>query len=255
MHIDLNADIGEGFADEAIVPWLSSANISCGAHAGSEADIRKAMRLCKQFNVAIGAHPSYPDRAHFGRQVLALPFTALRASLIQQLDFFFRLAADEGVAVTHLKAHGALYNEAAQNHEIGQLLIDLCVQYQITLMTLAQSPLLLQANKQQVPTVAEAFADRSYQANGQLVARSLPGALLAAPQAIAQSLQLIMQQQITTLDGELLNLQAESLCLHGDSPQAILLARELHQALLQHHIAIKAKAIDHSFFPVNRAEA
>jgi UPF0271 protein len=241
MEIDLNADIGEGYDDRAIVPWLSSANISCGAHAGSEAEIRQALQLCKQHNVAVGAHPSYPDRQNFGRKALDMPLPELRVSLGQQLDYFLKLTAEKGVAVCHLKAHGALYNVAAQDPQLGAMLLELCSKYQLPLMTLAQSPLHLAALQQQLPVIAEAFADRAYQANGQLVSRAHAGALLTADAAISQSLQLVQQRQVQALSGDFITLHAESLCLHGDSPQAVTLSQKLHQAMLQQHILIKAK--------------
>lgn len=246
MQIDLNADIGEGFHDDAIVPWISSANISCGAHAGSESDMRHAMRLCKQYQVAVGAHPSYPDHINFGRVAMDISITDLRASLMQQLDFFLSVAAEEGVAVRHLKAHGALYNIAAQDPPTGMLLLELCKHYQLPLMTLAQSPLQFQALALKMPVITEAFADRAYQANGQLVSRAVPGAILNTDDAIAQSLRLVKHQQINAITGEVLGLQADSLCLHGDSPEAIRLAHQLHQALVQQAIQIKAKVTYHS---------
>lgn len=241
-QIDLNADIGEGFDDSAIVPWLSSANISCGAHAGSEAEIRQALRLCKQYQVAAGAHPSYPDRINFGRMAMNIPLAELRQSVFSQIDYFCELAAAEGVTVSHLKAHGALYNTAAQDLQIGALLLELCHHFQLPLMTLAHSPLQQQAMQRQIPVIAEAFADRGYQQNGQLLPRSQPGALLSGAAAIQQSLQLVQQQQICSHSGELISLHADSLCLHGDSPEAVTLAQSLHQALVQQQIVIKAKS-------------
>lgn len=241
MPIDLNADIGEGFDDAAIVPWLSSANISCGAHAGSEIEIRQAMRLCKQHQVAVGAHPSYPDREHFGRIAIEITLNELTESLTQQLDFFLQLAADEGVSVRHIKAHGALYNTAAQGGSTGALLLQLANRYQLPLMTLAHSQLHQQAQQQYIPVIAEAFADRGYQANGQLVSRAQPGALLDTPSAITQSLELVKHHQLQAISGEVISLHTESLCLHGDSPQAVLLARDLHQALLAQDVVIQPK--------------
>ncbi len=241
MLIDLNADIGEGFDDTAIVPWLSSANISCGAHAGTETEIRQAMRLCKQFRVAVGAHPSYPDRPNFGRLPMEITAAKLTESLHEQLDFFLKLAAQEQVKVSHIKAHGALYNLAAQQSTTGALLLQLARCYQLPLMTLAQSALHQQALKQNYPVIGEAFADRGYLANGQLVARTQPGALLPMTSAIAQSLRLVQHQQLAAVSGELISLRADSLCLHGDSPQAVMLAQELYQALLAQNIVIQPK--------------
>lgn len=250
MRIDLNADIGEGFDDGAIVPWLSSANISCGAHAGTEAEIRQALKLCRHYQVAVGAHPSYPDRQNFGRLAIDMPLEELRGELQRQLDYFLQLAHEEGVCVRHLKAHGALYNVAAQDATMGALLLELCRDYQLPLMTLAQSSLHGTAIRQQLPVIAEAFADRAYQANGQLVSRTQPGALLNANAAISQSLLLVLKQQVQTLEGDLLCLPADSLCLHGDSAEAVTLAQSLHQALIQQNIIIQAKP-----FPLFSSEA
>jgi UPF0271 protein len=173
-----------------------------------------------------------------------IPLPELRLSLINQLDYFLQLATDEGVTVCHLKAHGALYNVAAQDQHTGALLLDLSRHYHLPLMTLAQSPLHQQAIQQQLPVIAEAFADRAYQANGQLVSRTQPGALLNANAAVSQSLQLVQKQQLPAINGDLVTLHADSLCLHGDSPEAVILARQLHQALLQHHILIRAKTFN-----------
>jgi UPF0271 protein len=240
--IDLNADVAEGFADEAIIPWLSSANLSCGAHAGDENSIRRALHLCQQFQVAAGAHPSYPDRQQFGRMRLIMSTTELQQSLISQLDFFLALAAQEQVQVHHLKAHGALYNVAAQDIEIADVLLDLAKRYQLPLMGLAQSPLQTRAAEQKVPFIAEAFADRGYLADGTLVPRQQPGALLTTAAAIEQSLQLVLFGKTQTRDRQTLQLKADSLCLHGDSPTAVALAKELSMTLQAHNIRIQPKS-------------
>ena len=239
-QIDFNADVGEGFADAEIIPWLSSANISCGAHAGDEQTIRQALQLCLKHQVAAGANPAYPDRVNFGRLALAIPLPELYAHLQQQLRWFIRLADETGVTITHLKAHGALYNSASQDLAIGQLLLALGEEFQLPLLVLAQSPLHQLALQTQQPVVAEAFADRGYLANGTLVPRGQTGALLTTPQATAQCLQLVTQQTIRCQDGGLLSLQAQSLCLHGDSADAVLLAQTLHQTLRGQGIHIQA---------------
>jgi UPF0271 protein len=237
--IDLNADVAEGFADEAIIPWLSSANLSCGAHAGDEHSIRRALRLCQQHQVAAGAHPSYPDRQQFGRVRLTMSLSALKQSLIQQLDYFLALAAQEQVQVHHLKAHGALYNVAAQDVEIADVLLEIAQHYQLPLMGLAQSPLQQRAAAHQVPFIAEAFADRGYLADGTLVPRQQPGALLNTSEAIAQSLHLVLTGKIQTVEQQTIELYADSICLHGDSPSAVALAKELSLALQANNIQIK----------------
>jgi len=244
-QIDLNADLGEGCSDDAaIIPLLSSANISCGAHAGSTADIRAALACCKLHQVVIGAHPAYPDPAHFGRRSLDLPWPELQQSLFQQLIFLQTQAADVGCQVQYLKLHGALYNDAAANPELASHIVSFIQQFapKLALLTLPNSALFYRAKDSGLRVFAEAFADRAYQANGQLLSRQHAGALLDAKQAIKQSLQLVLQGHIEAIDGTLLSLQADSLCLHGDCPQALALAQHLHQALSDSGVKIQSFA-------------
>ena len=248
MHIDLNADIGEGFNDNAIIPWISSANISCGAHAGTTAQIRLAIQSCKSAGVAIGAHPSYPDRANFGRLVLAMPAADLAASLKAQLLFFGDLCQREGALISHVKAHGALYNQSAKDQQTATILLDvmqemmpLLQQQQrapIALMVLSGSLLSDMAQQRGFRVIREAFADRAYQADGSLMPRSKDGALLDVEAAIAQSL-CICQQQPLLAGGTELKIKADSLCLHGDSAEAVALASLLNKALRSAGVTIQ----------------
>ncbi|WP_306520280.1 5-oxoprolinase subunit PxpA [Rheinheimera sp.] len=232
MHIDLNADIGEGFDDNAIIPWISSANISCGAHAGTESQIRAAIRSCKKAGVAIGAHPSYPDKINFGRQVITLSADELANSLTVQLKYFLQLCREEKAIVSHIKPHGALYNQAAKDPITARVLLEvlhrLCPN--LALMTLPGSVLAKMAGSEGIRVITEAFADRGYQIDGSLIARHNSGALLDNNAAIAQSLRICQKQPLQLAAGTLL-LDAKSLCLHGDSPHAVALAAALYQAL------------------------
>lgn len=242
-QIDLNADLGEGCADDSqIIPLLSSANISCIAHAGSAADVASALACCRQHAVVVGAHPSYPDRANFGRLSMTLPPQQLLDSLHAQIDWLCQQAQLAGVRVRYIKLHGALYNDAAQNPALAQLLTEFFSQQYPTLamLTLPAGALFSTAKQAGLSVYSEAFADRAYQANGQLVSRQQSGAILTQAQAIAQTLQLVCQQQISCIDGPPFPLQADSLCLHGDSPQALVLAQELRQALQQAGVHIRA---------------
>ena len=242
-QIDLNADLGEGCGDDlAIIPLLSSANISCGAHAGTETDILSALRACKQHRVCVGAHPSYPDRSNFGRVQLPMTPSALVASLQQQLHYFQQLAAQAGVRMAYVKPHGALYNQAAVDNDIAELIVALlCKHYpDVAVLTLPGSALALAATEAGVAVFYEAFADRAYQSTGQLVPRSQPGAVLSHQHALAQSLRLTTTGTIATIDSQDLPLKADSLCLHGDSPEALHLARELRALLLSAGIEIRA---------------
>lgn len=233
-QIDLNADLGEGCGDDsAIIPLLSSANISCGAHAGSTADIVAALTCCCEHGVIVGAHPSYPDRENFGRISVRMPVAELLKSLKQQIDQLCQLASAVGVTIRYVKLHGALYNDAAKDPVLASALADFFAdEYPLlALLTLAGGCLYDTARQAGIAVYSEAFADRAYQANGQLVSRQQPGAVLSNPDAIRQSLQLVCQQHINSIDGQPFALQAASLCLHGDSPAALTLARQLRLAL------------------------
>lgn len=243
MQIDLNADLGEGCGDdEAVIRLVSSANISCGAHAGSDEDILRALIACQRHQVVVGAHPSYPDRAGFGRTRPSMSDTALRESLQAQLAHFQALAQQAGVRVCYVKPHGALYNEAAVDAALAMLLAEvIAMQPQpLAVLTLPGSELAKAARAIGLAVFSEAFADRGYLITGQLVPRSQPGALLDEPGAFAQSLQLIQQGFVTTVDQQRLPLEADSLCLHGDSPSALQLATQLRQGLVQAGVTIKA---------------
>jgi UPF0271 protein len=233
-YIDLNADLGEGCGDDlAIIPLLSSANISCGAHAGSEADILKALQACKQHQVCVGAHPSYPDRANFGRQSMVMPAADLTTSLQQQLRYFQQLADDTGVVMAYVKPHGALYNQAAVDSELASLLADVIKTHRadLAVLTLPGSALFHAAKALDLPVYQEAFADRAYLATGQLVPRNQAGAVLGHQAALQQSLRLVQTGSIYSVDQQEIRLDADSLCLHGDSPEALQLASDLSSAL------------------------
>jgi UPF0271 protein len=241
-HIDLNADLGEGCGDDlAIIPLLSSANISCGAHAGTEDDILKALLACKQHQVCVGAHPSYPDRANFGRLPLTMTAAALTESLQQQLFYFQQLAEKAGVKPAYIKPHGALYNQAAIDSNLAGLIVNLVKTQHpdIALLTLPDCALSVAAKAAGIAVFHEAFADRAYTAKGQLVPRSQPGAVLGHQAALAQSLRLIQTGTVISYDQQNIQLQADSLCVHGDSAEALQLVRELSTALQQAGVSIR----------------
>lgn len=242
-YIDLNADLGEGCGDDlAIIPLLSSANISCGAHAGSEDDILTALRACQQHQVTVGAHPSYPDRDNFGRRQMTLTAAELNQSLQQQLHYFLQLADQIGVRMAYIKPHGALYNQAAVDSDLAGTIVALIkAQYPgVAILTLPDSALSVAAKSVGIAVFHEAFADRAYQATGQLVPRTQPGAVLNHQAALAQSVQLVQTGTINSIDQQPLQLQADSLCLHGDSPEALQLARDLVSHLHQAGVGIRS---------------
>lgn len=233
--IDLNADLGEGgLHDEALLQIITSANIACGGHAGDQASMRQTVKLAKQCKVLIGAHPSYPDRINFGRQPVNLPLKALATSLQQQIGALKQICDDLGVKLHHVKPHGALYNQAADNSDLGQVIINVIkrVDPGLKLMVLAGCSLVYQARAQHIDVIEEAFADRAYLANGALASRCLAGAVIEAPQTVMQQVEnIINSKPISTLDGKSVIIKAKSICLHGDNEHALSFARLISKTL------------------------
>ncbi|MDX1492248.1 MAG: 5-oxoprolinase subunit PxpA [Pseudohongiellaceae bacterium] len=242
MKIDLNADLGEGGQyDEELLAIVSSANISCGAHAGSPEDITKAIIMAKNNNVRIGAHPSYPDRENFGRLPMTLSAQDLRKHLAQQLEFFLSLSATLGAKVHHIKPHGALYNQAARDPELAEQIIQIVKELapSLSLVGLAGGQTIHRAKEQQLHTVEEMFADRAYHPDGSLLGRHEPGALIDDPErACAQVLSMLRTGSISAIDGSQIRLTASTVCIHGDSPRSLELARGLKAKLIAQRVEI-----------------
>ncbi len=234
MHIDLNADLGEGgLYDRELLALVSSANISCGVHAGDPDTMTTAIRLAIAHGVQIGAHPSWPDREHGGRREMQLGFASLRNHLLYQLGAIDALLKAQGAQLSHIKPHGALYNQAAADRDLAEDLVMIVQEFNPALVVvgLAGGELLHAARQAGLRTRSEVFADRAYTAWGTLVPRSDPRALLHDPQlAIAQSLSMIRDGFVTAVDGSRVQVEAETLCLHGDSPQALEFAKALRAA-------------------------
>lgn len=248
LQIDLNSDSGESYGqwsmgdDAAILPLVSSANIACGFHAGSPAGILSTLRRAKQLNVSIGAHVSYPDLVGFGRRNMDVASDELTADVIYQIGALQALAETAGTTVSYVKPHGALYNTIAVNERQARAVIEaiLAMTRPLALIGLAGSPLLDWAQEAGLHTVAEAFADRSYHANGSLVSRREPGAVLHDPQQVAQRvIQMIVEGGVQSIEGTFTPIQAESICLHGDSPGAVAMAQAIRQRLDAEGIVVK----------------
>lgn len=244
MPIDLNADIGEGCGDDAaLLRCVSSASIACGGHAGDESSMRAALRQCLALGVAAGAHPSHVDREHFGRRALAVTPAQVHAAVLSQLQALQALAAEEGLRLRHLKPHGALYNQAADD----ALLADAIAaavrdgDASLALMGLAGSELVAAGRRLGLRVIEEAFADRGYGPNARLLPRGQPGSLLQTPeQAQAQLLDLVLRGGLRAADGSWLGLRADSVCLHGDTPGALAMAKALRAGLAQAGVAVRA---------------
>jgi UPF0271 protein len=251
-RIDLNADVGESYgpwpmgADEALIPLVSSVNIACGAHAGDPATILRAAELAARHGVAIGAHPGYPDLAGFGRRDLAMTAAELRASLIVQIGAVQAAAQVVGSSVRHVKPHGALYNRAARDPEIAAVVAAAVhdLDPSLVLVGLAGSTSIAAGRAAGLAVCEEAFADRRYEADGSLRSRLLPGAILEAAAAAEQALGIVRDGWVVAGDGTRLAVRADTICIHGDSPDAVAIARAVIATLGDGGIRIEARPAD-----------
>ena len=240
--IDLNADLGEGAGhDEDLLQIVSSASIACGAHAGDAATIRKILRICKARGVRAGAHPGYADPKRFGRFRIVMPLDTLLGQIREQL-FLTRFIADEvGVPLAYVKLHGALANQTAEElaFAVGIFATIQAMDARMAALALDNSQQVRAARAVGMPLIREAYADRAYTALGLLVPRSEAGAVIHdADAVVAQCLRLAQHGEIVAIDGTVIKSSARSICLHGDTPGAVDLAREIRDALESEGITI-----------------
>ncbi len=234
-RIDFNCDLGEGCGeDAAIVPLVSSASIACGGHAGDDDSMRRTLRLCREHGVAVGAHPGFVDREHFGRR--ELPVTPGHATLLvtAQLRRLAHIAEEEGMALAHVKPHGALYNIAARDADIADAIAAAVFEFDpsLVLFGLSGSALTRAGVENGLRVAHEVFAERGYGADGRLLPRDTPGAVLdGVDAAVAQARALALDGTVALAHGGELRLQADTLCLHGDRKDAAAFARALRGAL------------------------
>ncbi|MFG6429587.1 5-oxoprolinase subunit PxpA [Roseateles sp. LYH14W] len=235
MHVDLNADLGEGAPDDAeLLALVSSANIACGWHAGDARLMQATATAALARGVAIGAHPSYPDRENFGRSEMQLKPADVQADLIYQIGALDALVKAQGGRLHHVKPHGALYNQAARDPVLADAIAAavLDVDPGLAVYGLAGSELLRAAERAGLRPVAEVFADRGYRADASLVPRGQPGAHVDdVDEAVARTLRMVREGVVQAVTGETVPLQAQTICLHGDGPHALAFARAIHAAL------------------------
>ena len=232
--MDINADIGEGYDDVGLMPYLTRASIACGGHTGDAHSMDAALALAAEYGVAVGAHPSYPDRKGFGRREWVASPEQIAQWVTEQTEALAEIAASKGMRLAHIKPHGALYSAAAQHEVIAVAIVQAVVEWDasLILLGLSGSCLIETGRAAGLIVMEEVFADRRYQSNGQLVSRETPGALITDPETAAdQAYALAHHQAIVTLDGNPLRLAADTLCLHSDTPGAIGIARAVAQAL------------------------
>jgi 5-oxoprolinase (ATP-hydrolysing) subunit A len=237
LNCDLNCDMGEGIGnDEAIMPYITSANISCGFHAGNGDTIRQTMAIAIKHGVRVGAHPSFRDRENFGRKEMRLDPDKLYAIILEQLIKMDLIAKEKGTALYHVKPHGALYNMAARESEIAATIAQAVKDFneELVVYGLSNSQMITQAKASGLKTYSEVFADRTYQDDGSLTPRLLPNALIQEDQqCIQQVLQMVNSRTVTTITGNTIPIVADTICIHGDGKHAVNFAIRIHEALKQ----------------------
>lgn len=244
-QIDLNADLGEGGAvDAELLALVSSANIACGGHAGDEASMRRTVALAMQHGVALGAHPSHPDREHFGRRALDRSPAQVRDDVLAQVQALAAIAQGQGARLRHVKPHGALYNQAATDPDLADAVAQAVreVDPSLALMGLADGAMAQAAQRQGLVFIAEAFADRGYLPSGRLMPRGQAGAVLGLREAVAQAQSVVLHGRVPLPEGGFWPVRAHSLCVHGDGAEALPLMQALRAALAGWGVAVRPAA-------------
>jgi len=234
-RVDLNGDLGEGSGqDGALMPWLTSVNIACGAHAGDETTMRDTVKRALSLHVGLGAHPGYADRANFGRLEVTLPSGAVHQLVLDQIRTLQRIAEEAGGRVRHVKPHGALYNQAARDPslaaEVAAAVRD--ADPSLVLFGPAASALMRAGERVGLTVASEVFADRTYERDGSLTPRSQAGAVITEEtRAVAQVLRMVTEGLVRASDGTDIAVRANTVCLHGDGVHAVAFARSINEAL------------------------
>ena len=246
--MDLNSDLGESFgaysmgADAELMPFITSANIACGFHAGDPLVMDKTVALAQAHGVQVGAHPGYPDLAGFGRRALDATPTEVESMVLYQIGALAAFTRAHGVALRHVKPHGALYNVAARDIQVASAIVRAVARFDsdLVLVGLTNSALIEAARDLGLHTAREGFCDRVYNADGSLRSRREPGSVHDSPaRAAAQAVQLARDHTVTTYEGTVISLEVDTLCLHGDTPHAVEFARAIYAALREAGIEIK----------------
>jgi UPF0271 protein len=244
MQIDLNADLGEGCGnDEALLALISSANIACGWHAGDAATMMQTVKWALARGVAIGAHPSYPDRENFGRTEMQRDPEHVYADVLYQIGALDAIVRAQGGQLHHVKPHGALYNQAVRDPALARAIVRAVRDFDADLVFfgLAGSQMIDIAKEAGLRVKQEVFADRGYNPDGTLVKRGTPGALHEDEEAaLDQTLTMVREQRVRAIDGSWVPIQAETVCLHGDGAHALAFARRIRERLGAEGIAIRA---------------
>lgn len=247
--IDLNCDLGESFGaytigmDSAVIPFITSANVACGYHAGDPLVMQKTVAACKVNGVHIGAHPGYPDLMGFGRRNIAATPAEVKAYIQYQVGALSAFCCAAGVPLCHVKPHGAMYNMAAKDEALARAICEgiLEVNPKLTLLALSGSAMVRAARALGLSVRSEVFADRGYQSDGTLVPRGRPGAMITdEDEAIARVIRMAKEGVVRSVDGIDVPLSADSVCVHGDGEKALAFVRRIREVLAAAGIEVKA---------------
>jgi len=247
LKVDLNADMGESFGayklglDGELLNLVTSANIACGFHAGDYMVMQKTVSMAASKNVAVGAHPGFPDLQGFGRRNMQLTPEEVRNLVIYQIGALQAFVRAEGTELKHVKPHGALYNMAAVNYELAKAIAEAVKKTvpDAILLALANSEMVKAANDVGIKVAQEVFADRAYNEDGTLVSRSMPGAVIDDPlEATERALEMVLEGKVKAINGKEIPIVAHSICVHGDNPKAVELASSIRKQLEKAHVEV-----------------
>lgn len=248
MKIDLNSDLGESFGaykignDEGIIPLITSANIACGYHAGDPVVMDKTLLLCKENGTSVGAHPGFPDLMGFGRRQLNASPKEVEAYITYQVGALDAFCRKHGLKLNHVKPHGALYNMAVKNEEYADAIVKAVKGFDSSIKLLAPfgSQMIVQAEKQGLDFACEIFADRAYESDGSLVARTKEGAMITDEnEAVERVLGMIINGKVKAINGDLISIKADSVCVHGDGAKALAFVERLRTAFDKNGISVE----------------
>jgi UPF0271 protein len=240
MRIDLNSDLGESFGpwpmgqDEVLMESITSANVACGFHAGDPGAMRQTIALARDRGVAVGAHPGFPDLVGFGRREMNATPAEIEDFVLYQVAALAGMAQAQAVRLQHVKAHGALYNMACKDRALADAIARAVAAFDrsLILFGLPNSELLRAGEAAGLPVAAEVFADRAYEHDGSLVSRNKPGSVIHdAAAVVARAVRMVKERTVLAIDGSTVALKADTICLHGDTPGAAQLAKEIRRGL------------------------
>lgn len=246
--IDMNSDLAESFGayrignDESILQYITSANLACGFHASDPVVMAKSVKLCKENHVAVGAHPGFPDLQGFGRRNMVIPPAEVKAMVMYQIGALDVFCRANGLTMQHVKPHGALYNMAGKDYALAQAVCEAVAEINPELILMAQAGSQLQKAGEELhlKVAKEIFADRAYEEDGSLVARSKPGAMITdEDEAICRVITMVREGKTTAITGKEIPIQADTVCVHGDGEKALLFVQKLRKAFLSEGITVQ----------------